>query len=231
MSISTIPGESRNVTLPGAVKNWQSLLETTTNESLDSEDLKAKELKSFFNSRYSCPVHCECGLVKYLITRQNSSWDNIPAFNYLGVSKLSCSACRIWLESFNQKSRSKFYTKGSHGKYYWPWGMPKLEVPERLREAIAEGHSGEIMSKWTLRETMSGKLSQEYIAYLNGKKERHKARSDSTDPSLNTAIRQLDHTQEASVRASAGLNVPKQGLRDSIRNRIASIVLDFANQR
>lgn len=104
MSISTIPGESRNVTLPGEVEKWQSLLETTINESLGWQVLEAKELKNFFRKRYSCPVHCECGLVKYLITRQNSSWDNIPAFNYLGVSKMSCSACRIRLESFNWKS-------------------------------------------------------------------------------------------------------------------------------
>ena len=66
MSISTVPGESRNVTLPGRAKHWQSVLETATNESLGWQVLEAKQLKSFFWKRYTWNVHCESGLVKYL---------------------------------------------------------------------------------------------------------------------------------------------------------------------
>ena len=138
--------------------------------------------------------------MKYLINRHNDSWDNIPAFNYLGVSKLSCSACRIWLESFNQGSESKFYTKGSHGKYYWPWGMPTVEVP--LGEVMAEGPSQESMPKRPLKETMSEKLAEEYVTYKTKKKKKHDARSDSTDPSLYTTTEYLDDTEAASINAT-----------------------------
>jgi hypothetical protein len=65
----------------------------------------------------------------YLHTRQGDAWDHVPAFSYIGVSKLSCSACSIWIEAFNERSGREFYTRGSHGKWYWPWGIPRAEGP------------------------------------------------------------------------------------------------------
>ena len=54
-------------------------------------------------------------------------WETVPIFSYLGVSKLSCSACKLWIEAYNQQERVKYYTRGSHGKWYWPWGLPQLD--------------------------------------------------------------------------------------------------------
>ncbi|KAG0632910.1 hypothetical protein HOY80DRAFT_1065947 [Tuber brumale] len=32
----------------------------------------------------------------------------------------------------------EFYTRGSHGKWYWPWGMPRVEVEDSLREQMVQ---------------------------------------------------------------------------------------------
>ena len=53
-------------------------------------------------------------------------WESIPVFSYLGVSKLSCSACKVWIDIYNLWGEVKYYTRGSHGKWYWPWGLPHL---------------------------------------------------------------------------------------------------------
>ena len=31
------------------------------------------------------------------------------------------------MEAFNELSGRKFYTRGSHGKWYWPWGIPTAQ--------------------------------------------------------------------------------------------------------
>lgn len=53
-------------------------------------------------------------------------WEMVRAFSYIGVSKLSCAACKIWIEGYNQQEGPNFYTRGCHGKWYWPWGLPEL---------------------------------------------------------------------------------------------------------
>lgn len=90
-----------------------------------------RELKSG-----NCPVHSECALIEYMETSTEGGWDKIPPFNYIGVSKLSCGACRTWIQTFNQQGGKKFYTRGSHGRWYWPWGMPTVGGP--LGEQIVE---------------------------------------------------------------------------------------------
>lgn len=56
----------------------------------------------------------------------SDKWNTVPAFSYLGVSKLSCSACQMWIDGYNHYTCVRFYTKGSHGKWYWPWGHPRF---------------------------------------------------------------------------------------------------------
>jgi len=79
-----------------------------------------------------CPIHCESKLIQHFATRDN----DISPFNYIAVSKLSCGACRVWLEAFNELGKQPFYTRGSHGAWYWPWGMPLEDVS--LREAVVK---------------------------------------------------------------------------------------------
>ena len=85
-------------------------------------------------------VHCECALIHRLMTKDGSNWDNVLPFNYIGVSKPSCSACYLWIEAFNDQGGRKFYTRGSHGKWYWPWVMPESgeDLKQRLMEKVSK---------------------------------------------------------------------------------------------
>ncbi|KAG0132958.1 hypothetical protein HOY82DRAFT_605409 [Tuber indicum] len=126
MFVSPIPKQTRTIKLPASQEEWKFFLKTACGEH-DDDGLEAsavKLLKLFGSEEWACPVHCECGLIQYLQTKQgiSSNWDNVPAFGYIGVSKLSCSSCRIWIEAFNEQSGPQFYTtgRGSRGKWYWP---------------------------------------------------------------------------------------------------------------
>jgi len=50
-------------------------------------------------------------------------WRGVPCFSYIGVSKLSCNPCQIWIAGYNRQQGPEFYTRGTHGKWYWPWGI------------------------------------------------------------------------------------------------------------
>jgi len=63
-------------------------------------------------------------------------WRGIPAFSYIGVSKLSCRPCNLWIKCHNELSPSKFYTRGCHGKWYWPWGLPKSSSVQLVKDLI-----------------------------------------------------------------------------------------------
>jgi len=107
-----------------------SFLEVACQTRYDFQKRCAVELaKTFGSKEWVCPVHCECGLILYLQTKRHDEWDHVPPFGYIGVSKLSCSACRIWIEAFNERSMQKFYTRGSQERWYWPWGIPIAEGP------------------------------------------------------------------------------------------------------
>lgn len=60
----------------------------------------------------------------------SDEWRLVPPFSYVGVSKLSCSACNIWIEGYNKKYGPMFYTRGSHGKWYFPWAIPRFQERE-----------------------------------------------------------------------------------------------------
>lgn len=54
------------------------------------------------------------------------SWQGIPPYSYIRVSKLSCAACQMWIEGCNGQGGRQFFTRGSHGKWYWLWCIPQL---------------------------------------------------------------------------------------------------------
>ncbi|KAG0137761.1 hypothetical protein HOY82DRAFT_666907 [Tuber indicum] len=154
MFVSPIPKQTRTIKLPASQEEWKLLLKTACSEH-DDDGLEASAvelLKMFGSEEWVCPVHCECGLIQYLQTKQGSNWDNVPAFGYIGVSKPSCSPCRIWMETFNGQSGPQFYTRGSDGKWYWPWGAPTVE------ESFVEEESFELK--------MAEKVLKEYRPYL-----------------------------------------------------------------
>ena len=69
-------------------------------------------------------VHCECALISYLDRNRNE----IPAFSYIGVSKLCCKPCYYWILAYNKHAKSgRYTTKGCHDKWYLGWKGPLLD--------------------------------------------------------------------------------------------------------
>ena len=67
----------------------------------------------------TCLVRWECRLIQYLETEKQQSWGNIPLFDYIGVSKLSCSPCRIQIGQFNKLDGTPAIGI-PQGKYHFP---------------------------------------------------------------------------------------------------------------
>jgi len=55
------------------------------------------------------------------------SWKCILPYSYIGVSKLSCATCQMRIAGSNGQGGRHFFIRGSHGKWYWPWGIPQLD--------------------------------------------------------------------------------------------------------
>ena len=193
--ISTVPGQTRAVQLPGSKEEWKSFLEVAAAKTLPSQENDAERLAAKFGrGTHMYPAHCECALIQYLATKHGNSWDNVPAFSYIGVSKPSCSACHRWLEAFNQVGRQKFFTRGSHGKWYWPWAMPVPKAEE------------------SLKETMAGNISHQYIRYLEENK-LYGSGTDRTvrDASLSWGKHRLSDAQMESIHSRHALAVQESG--------------------
>ncbi|KAG0636798.1 hypothetical protein HOY80DRAFT_324446 [Tuber brumale] len=193
MTICAVLGQAQNVKLPVSVDEWKSFLKVASGEE-DSwqKDDAEKLFKKFGSGERECPVHCECGLIQYLQTKHCDSWDNVPAFNYVGVSKLSCSACRVWIEAFNELGGPKFYTRGSHGRWYFPWGMPMAEGP--------------------LKEKMRRKVLNKYITQLEDEgKVKKRAGSDSSGAISSGAEDNMDDDRRQSTDAGVDADVQESG--------------------
>ncbi|PWW74080.1 hypothetical protein C7212DRAFT_346848 [Tuber magnatum] len=120
--VSMVPNQTCPAKLPGSREACESIL--IAEDLGDPADRREVAGKLAEYDTKTCPIHCECKLVQHFKTRQGNQVDVIPLFNYLAVSKLSGGACRIWLEAVNELGEQQFYTRGSHGAWYWPWGMP-----------------------------------------------------------------------------------------------------------
>jgi len=60
---------------------------------------------------------------KEVVKRLNT----VSPFSYLGVFKLSCRVCPMWIQVLNDQGGLRFYTRGTHGNWYWLWGLPTLK--------------------------------------------------------------------------------------------------------
>lgn len=82
-------------------------------------------------------VHCEVKVLLHIARTEADDDGNRPAnaYSYIGVSKLSCRGCHAFLQAFNKVHGSKFITKGTHGKSYWPWQFPQ-NFPRSEQTAI-----------------------------------------------------------------------------------------------
>lgn len=84
------------------------------NHEFDPLELDAAESVPF-----KAFVHCECSLIADFTTMGNPQ-----PFRYIGVSKLSCAACHLWIKAFNNTHHTQYHTRGTHGRWYPKWAMP-----------------------------------------------------------------------------------------------------------
>jgi hypothetical protein len=94
------------------------------------------------------PVHCECALIHYFNNPTVAS-EEIAPMNFLGVSKLSCNACAKFIQASNKYSIQKFYTRGCHGKWYFPWALPPSD--QQVSSTFQESMSRYIVKLLTWR--------------------------------------------------------------------------------
>jgi hypothetical protein len=122
--------------IPQTGEQWRSLIDsvledrnkykTSSDDMLelvgDTVNAHCSEMETY-NLRVTNTVHCECKLVLYF---QQQSSDQPRPYSYIGVSKLSCRGCDIFLDAVNKVFGSNFLTKGCHHKWYYPWRFPQL---------------------------------------------------------------------------------------------------------
>ncbi|PUU81777.1 hypothetical protein B9Z19DRAFT_1121680 [Tuber borchii] len=87
------------------------------------------------------------------------NWQGVPPFSYLGMSKLSCAPCQLWIQGNNTLPGRTFYTRGTHGKWYWPWGMPEMNkdlLSVYMVEKISLAYLKHCRAKFHLRNLSDG---------------------------------------------------------------------------
>jgi hypothetical protein len=81
-------------------------------------------------------VHCEYVLISFLHRQRTTTL----AVSYIGVSKLSCKPCHLWISAYNKHAGAgHYYTKGTHDKWYAGWKRPSLDddtAQERVDDAL-----------------------------------------------------------------------------------------------
>lgn len=124
-SISLVtPPARRQVTLPSSIHEWETTVDyVCAGKELATADWarkQATDLAGHYDKSYLCVTHCECSLIAHL----EATPAETPPFSYIGVSKLSCRACMLWIAAFNRRAGRQYVTRGAHGKWYWPWTAP-----------------------------------------------------------------------------------------------------------
>jgi hypothetical protein len=110
---------------PSDAQEWQEFQQRIYNRH-NLEDARRPDEKTDFERLLKGGkqiVHCECAVISFL-HRQPS----LPAFGYIGVSKLSCKACFLWLSAYNRHANSAQYRiRGAIDKWYMGWQKPVLD--------------------------------------------------------------------------------------------------------
>ncbi|KAA8906710.1 hypothetical protein FN846DRAFT_918987 [Sphaerosporella brunnea] len=129
----------KRVTLPTSKDAWATLIDTTLNSAQPLKPIEPQVIQSTaaaLSTRFSdksvlCGIHCECKILQRFTTTAYK----IKPINYIGVSKLSCTGCAAVFNSYNELQNSRdhrFYTRGAHGKWYFPWFLPEVGGVEQI---------------------------------------------------------------------------------------------------
>ena len=114
------------LTWPSTEKAWRDLLLSTYGkQEVESENKPEVEIyekvvaKKASELGVADKVHCECAVIAHL-----HQYTTVPAFSYVGVSRLACKPCYYWIKAFNETMSTKFSIRGSHDKWYTKWARP-----------------------------------------------------------------------------------------------------------
>jgi hypothetical protein len=124
--------------MPQNAGAWEAIIREALNafpEVTPSDDI-IRKLSTQLSARWEhsymkTSVHCEVVLaVHFREKKKKYPKLNNPVQN-IGVSKLSCKACSVFLMALNDSAKKgdpRFVTRGCHGKAYFPSGFPKLKL-------------------------------------------------------------------------------------------------------
>jgi len=90
------------------------------------------------------------------------TWGGVPVFSYIGVSKLSCTPCQLWIQGYNALPGPSLYTRGNHGKWYRGWLMPELhksQLSVHLVEQMSLAYLKYCRSKLRLKNLSDGRTA------------------------------------------------------------------------
>lgn len=185
--IQVVPAKKKRptpLTWPSTEKAWRDmLLSTYDKHEVESENKPEVEICEKLVAKKASElgvghkdVHCECAVIAHL-----HQYTTVPAFSYVGVSRLACKPCYYWIKAFNETTSTKFSLRGSHDKWYPNWARPgfvdavtqvKLDASflhlvekELCKQRIASGEArarGKSESSTTSDMTLDDLHSSEY---------------------------------------------------------------------
>jgi hypothetical protein len=138
--------------MPSNREEWEQLRENIYDRYVpDDKDLRDEKKEEAAIDRLvgmkEPAVHCECALVSYIHRHRDASY---PVFSYIGVSKLSCKPCQLWLSAYNLHSNTRYCTKGSHDKWYLGWKTPLLDANTQAK--VDEALVRQVEKEYTEKE-------------------------------------------------------------------------------
>ena len=114
------------LTWPSTEQAWRDLLlsiygkqEVESENKPEVEIFEREVAKKASELGVADKMHCECAVIAHLY-----QYTTVPAFSYVGVSRLACKPCYYWIKAFNETMSTKFSIRGSHDKWYTKWARP-----------------------------------------------------------------------------------------------------------
>ena len=142
-NVRALPIEkSQTVSVPGTSEQWETVLENALRfrnfyKSDEEGDYlinikRVKDDTAYLENEtisQDLVVHCEVKLLTHIFETETETTGK--TYTYIGVSKLSCRGCQAFFKAFNDIHNTRFTTKGSHSKSYWPWQFPPQPFAKR----------------------------------------------------------------------------------------------------
>lgn len=181
-------------TLPDGEDVWHAILsDICTDEDLPlAKDAKTVQRAIAGDDQDPC-VHSECALIAHYEVHRGHG--RPPLFSYIGVSKLSCMPCHLWIKALSARTGRTYYTRGTHGKWYRGWRAPNLAADQAVWDA------GEAEA---LQGMMAGVLCERLREGKGGR-----SASDSTDASGET-VYEVSDKRKAEVQEMLSGGIGKE---------------------